>query len=96
MWWAPINSIDDIMTDPQVIASGAYTSVPLTSGAPPPEDFNAVATPLDFSATPCRPQAPPPAIGADANALLEGLGIDADTRARLREVGVLAPPPKDA
>ncbi|MBX9606165.1 MAG: CoA transferase [Gammaproteobacteria bacterium] len=93
VWWAPINSIHDIMTDPQVIASGAYARVPTAPGAPAPETFNAVATPLDFSATPCRPQAPPPAIGGDADALLESLGLDGEARARLRELGVLAPPP---
>ena len=42
---------------------------------------------------PCTPTAPAPAIGADADALLEALGIDAAERERLRELGVLAPAP---
>ncbi len=93
VWWAPINSIDDIMTDPQVIASGAYARVPSAPGEPPPEQFNAVSTPVDFAATPCAPTAPAPAVGADADALLEALGVDAAERTRLRELGVLAPAP---
>ena len=90
VWWAPINSIDDIMTDRQVIASGAYAQVPSVRGGNPPENFNAVATPIDFSVTPSRPTAPPPGIGEDADELLEQIGIDSVERARLRGLGVLA------
>ncbi len=94
VWWAPINSIDDIMTDPQVVASGAYVAVP---GRPPSElvnGFNGVATPIDFSRTQVGPMGPPPAIGADADDLLGALGIDAAELARLRASGVLAPAPE--
>ena len=94
VWWAPINSIDDIMTDPQVIASGAYTQVPAAVGQPPPAGFNGVSTPVDFGGLPCRPAGPPPAIGADTDALLDALGIDSAERARLRELGVLAAAPQ--
>ncbi len=91
VWWAPINSIDDIMADPQVIASGAFTQVP-NGGAPStPPGYNGVATPLDFSVSSSRPTGPPPAIGADADELLESLGVDSAARARLRGAGVLAP-----
>ena len=91
VWWAPINSIHDIMADPQVIASGAYARIPEAPGGPRPEAFNGVSTPVDFSRTPSAPEAPSPAIGADADALLGALGVDAAELARLRAAGVLAP-----
>ena len=96
VWWAPINSIDDIMIDPQVIASGAFARVPVSTGQATPQDFNGVSTPVDFSRTPSGPAGPPPAIGADADVLLESLGVDRAERARLRGIGVLAQPSTDA
>jgi crotonobetainyl-CoA:carnitine CoA-transferase CaiB-like acyl-CoA transferase len=90
VWWAPINSVDDLMTDPQVLASGAFVHVPVHAGQATPESFNGVATPVDFSATPSRPAGPPPGVGADADALLSELGIDDAELQRLRDTAVLA------
>jgi crotonobetainyl-CoA:carnitine CoA-transferase CaiB-like acyl-CoA transferase len=89
VWWAPINSVDDVVRDPQAIASGAFTHVPVHPDEAAPESFNGVATPVDFSATPSRPAGPPPRVGADADALLDALGIDAAEVARLRDAGVI-------
>ncbi|MBI2800464.1 MAG: CoA transferase [Gammaproteobacteria bacterium] len=90
VWWAPINSIDDIMVDPQVIASGAFAHVPMAVGENAPQEFNSASTPVDFSVTPSGPAGPPPAIGAGANELLEAIGVNHNERARLRSIGVLA------
>ncbi|MFT4562937.1 MAG: crotonobetainyl-CoA:carnitine CoA-transferase CaiB-like acyl-CoA transferase [Gammaproteobacteria bacterium] len=90
VWWAPINSVDDLLEDPQVLASGAFVQVP---GVPVQDEqnrINGVATPVDFSVTLVGPSGPPPAVGADADALLNSLGIDEAELVRLREVGVLA------
>ncbi len=92
VWWAPINSVEDLLTDPQVLASGAFVHVPVASGDTAPEDFNGVATPVDFGATPAGPAGPPPQVGADACALLQAVGISAGELARLRDAGVLAQP----
>lgn len=89
VWWAPINSVDDLLTDPQVLASGAFVHVPVTGDAVP-DEANGVATPVDFGRTPSGPAGAPPAIGADADALLEGLGVSSDEVARLRDAGVIA------
>ncbi len=89
VWWAPINSVDDLMTDPQVLACGAFVNVPVPAGQDVPESFNGVATPVDFSATPAGPTGPPPGVGADADALLRELGIDDAELKRLREATVL-------
>lgn len=93
VWWAPINSVDDLLADPQVLASGAFVHVPVPEGQAAPTDFNGVATPVDFSGTPSGPAGPPPAVGADADALLESLGVSAAELARLRDTGVLARDP---
>ena len=90
VWWAPINSVDDMLTDPQVLASGAFVHVPVSAGQNTPESFNGVATPVDFSVTPSGPAGPPPGVGAHANALLRELGIDDAELKRLRDAAVLA------
>ena len=90
VWWAPVYSVEDLMSDPQVLAAGAFVEVPTQAGHPVPEGFNGVATPVDFSRTPARPGGPPPLVGAHADSLLEGLGLSLDEIARLRSLGVVA------
>jgi crotonobetainyl-CoA:carnitine CoA-transferase CaiB-like acyl-CoA transferase len=46
VWWAPINSIADVLQDAQAIASGAFIDMPVTEGDAP---YQGVASPLDFS-----------------------------------------------
>ena len=89
VWWAPINSVYDLMTDPQVLACGAFVNVPVHAGQAAPDSFNGVATPVDFSATPAGPAGPPPVVSADADALLRELGIGDTELQRLRDAAVL-------
>ncbi len=89
VWWAPINSVDDLITDAQVLACGAFVDVPVHEGEAAPESFNGVATPIDFSATPSGPAGPPPRVSADSDALLAELGLDEAQVQRLRDAGVL-------
>ena len=89
VWWAPINSVDDLLQDPQVLASGAFVHVPVHDGQEVPENFNGVATPVDFSATPVGPTGPPPRVSADSDALLGELGMDVAQIQQLRDAGVL-------
>lgn len=93
VWWAPVNSVDDVLRDPQADAAGAFVRVPGQEAADPVGNFNAVATPVDFGGTPVVPDAPPPVAGADADAVLAGLGMSAGEIAHLRTIGVLAPAP---
>lgn len=90
VWWAPVNSIDEVIVDPQAIAAGAFVRVPEAAGQQAPEQANGVATPIDFSATPAGPAGAPPAVGADAEALLATLGYDAAAVQRLRDQKVLS------
>lgn len=93
VWWAPVNSVDDVLLDPQAKAAGAFVTVPGQAADAPVGDFNGVATPLDFGGTPIALEGPPPAIGADADSLLREIGMGTDEIARLRESGVLAAAP---
>jgi crotonobetainyl-CoA:carnitine CoA-transferase CaiB-like acyl-CoA transferase len=45
VWWAPINTVAQVIEDPQAIAAGAFVDMPLVDGEPP---YRAVATPVDF------------------------------------------------
>lgn len=90
VWWAPVNSIDEVIVDPQAIAAGAFVRVPEAAGEAAPAQANNVATPVDFSATPAGPAGAPPTVGADAEAVLRGLGYGDEELQRLRENKVLA------
>jgi crotonobetainyl-CoA:carnitine CoA-transferase CaiB-like acyl-CoA transferase len=51
VWWAPLNSIVDVIADPQAIASGAYVDMPEVDGEPA---YRSVASPIDFASSPQR------------------------------------------
>lgn len=87
VWWAPIQSVDELVDDPQAIAAGAFVQVPGD------HDVRHVATPVDFSDAPAMPAGAPPRVGADTDALLGQLGYPLREVARLRAAGVLAPAP---
>lgn len=92
VWWAPVNSIDEVIADPQAIAAGAFVRVPESAGGAAPEQFNGVNSPVDFSATPAGPAGAPPAVGADADARLASLGYAEADIQRLRDSKVLSCP----
>jgi len=85
MWWAPVQSTDEVLADPQVEAGGGFVDVPdgdTTTRLP--------ATPVDFGGTPWQPRAMAPAAGAHTDEVLAELGRDAAAVAALREQGVVA------
>lgn len=46
VWWAPLNSIAEVVDDPQAIASGAFVDMTPQPGEAP---YRAVNTPVDFA-----------------------------------------------
>lgn len=88
VWWAPVNSLDDLLADPQAQAAGAFVDVP---GATIEEDRaeRGVATPVDFGEHATSPVGPPPSLGADTDDVLRGLGIEDAALNRLRADGVI-------
>ncbi len=65
----PINTLDQVYADPQVIARGAVESVLGANGQP----LKLAANPLRMSATPPQIGAAPPALGQDTAAVLAEL-----------------------
>jgi crotonobetainyl-CoA:carnitine CoA-transferase CaiB-like acyl-CoA transferase len=76
----PINSIADVVVDPQVAARG------MISGA---GKGRFVAQPIRMPGRELGPERPAPALGADTDDVLRELGYDADAIAQLREAGAL-------
>jgi crotonobetainyl-CoA:carnitine CoA-transferase CaiB-like acyl-CoA transferase len=82
----PINTIDQVFADPQVVARGLAVSTDRADVGP----LTTVAHPVKYSATPARAERAPPALGADTGwALGELLGLSAEEQADLRGRGVV-------
>jgi crotonobetainyl-CoA:carnitine CoA-transferase CaiB-like acyl-CoA transferase len=85
MWWAPVQTMQEVVEDPQAIASGAFVEVPKPEGG----SARAVATPLDFSDTPWQPRSSAPQLGQHTEQVLLELGYDWDQITKMREAGAL-------
>ncbi|HEY5887118.1 MAG TPA: CoA transferase [Acidimicrobiales bacterium] len=67
-FWAPVNSLDDLMADPQFHASGALVEVPDGSTT-----TTMLATPVDFHGTPSGPRSIAPRLGQHTDEVLTEL-----------------------
>ncbi|MCH8997518.1 MAG: CoA transferase [Proteobacteria bacterium] len=84
----PINTLDQVFADPQVVARGMKLEMPhpAVGGAPVP----LIASPIRMSATPPSYRHPPPMLGQHTDEVLgELLGLDQAELAGLRERGVI-------
>ncbi len=45
VWWAPVNTADDVIVDPQALAAGAFVDVAAAGGS---DSHRAVASPVRF------------------------------------------------
>jgi len=84
LWWAPVQSVDEVMADAQVHAAGGFVDVPdgeTTTKLP--------ATPVDFGGTPGAPRCMAPAHGEHTDPILAELGRDPAAVAKLRADGAL-------
>ena len=66
VWWAPVNSIVDVIVDPQARAAGGFVSMTPREGEAP---YEAVNTPVDFDGHTLRP-GPVPTLGEHTSAIL--------------------------
>lgn len=81
---APVNRMPAVFDDPQVAARGMIRSFPLNGGT-----VHAVGNAIKVVGEPERPATPPPALGADTDAVLRSLlGYDDDRIAGLETMGV--------
>jgi formyl-CoA transferase len=87
----PINRLDQVFADPQVVARGIRRDLPHARAGTVPQ----VVAPVRFSATPLEYDAPPPLLGEHTAAVLrEALGYDEAALAALAArgvIGLLAP-----
>ncbi len=88
VWWAPVNSFEDLVNDAQAQACGAFVEMPTQAGEGATQ--RTLATPVDFGGTPVTPLAAPPPVGGDNDELLRELGLTHDDVARLRAAKVIA------
>ena len=82
----PINTLEQVFADPQVVARGMVVEMDHASG----ERVKVIANPVRLSATPADYRSPPPTLGQHTEEVLSGLlGMPAAEVAALREKKVL-------
>ncbi len=85
MWWAPVQTTEEVVTDPQAIAAGAFVDVPLPDGS----SARMVASPVDFSETRWHPRGTAPELGQHTEEILLELGHDWEAIAALKQCGAI-------
>jgi crotonobetainyl-CoA:carnitine CoA-transferase CaiB-like acyl-CoA transferase len=84
VWWAPINSVLDMLQDTVVHDAGVFIDIPGPEG-----EIKGVASPTDFYGTPWQPQGYAPELGQHTEEVLLELGYDWDQIVALKEAGVI-------
>jgi crotonobetainyl-CoA:carnitine CoA-transferase CaiB-like acyl-CoA transferase len=69
-FWAPVNSLEDLVADPQFAAAGGLVYVPDGSST-----TTMVATPVDFMGTPSAPRSTAPSLGQHTDEVLDELKL---------------------
>jgi crotonobetainyl-CoA:carnitine CoA-transferase CaiB-like acyl-CoA transferase len=85
MWWAPVQTLDEVLADPQVQAAGGLVDVP--DGA---TTTTFPATPADFHGTPWEPRWMAPEPGQHTDEVLRELGRSSPQIDALRERALIA------
>jgi crotonobetainyl-CoA:carnitine CoA-transferase CaiB-like acyl-CoA transferase len=85
MWWAPVQTVSEMIDDPQARASGAFVPTQVPEGT-----ADMVASPADFAGTPGAVPTMAPEFGQHTEEILLELGYDWERIAALREAGAIA------
>jgi crotonobetainyl-CoA:carnitine CoA-transferase CaiB-like acyl-CoA transferase len=82
----PINTVAQALAEPQAVARNMTIRLP----HPLAGEVPLMASPMRFSGTPIKHEAPPPYLGQHTDEILERfLGLDADARGKLRASGAI-------
>jgi crotonobetainyl-CoA:carnitine CoA-transferase CaiB-like acyl-CoA transferase len=87
LFWSPVNSIDDLVSDEQFHASGAVVHVPDEEGG-----WSMLATPADFDGQPPAPRWRAPRLGEHTREVLTELDIGPEAIDELITSGVAVAP----
>lgn len=83
--WAPVQTLDEVIVDPQVHANHYVATLHHPTG----EEFQVVTAPMKFHRTPGKIPGPAPAIGQHTEELLLSLGYTWDDILKLKEQGAI-------
>lgn len=72
VFWTPMNSAADVLTDPQVIAADAFVDIPASTNA---TSISSIASPVDFNGSRPVPRRASPAVGEHTTEILGGDGF---------------------
>ncbi|MGH2390867.1 MAG: CaiB/BaiF CoA transferase family protein [Chloroflexota bacterium] len=81
----PINTVDQVFTDPQVLARKMVQRI----AHPTAGEIGAVGVPFTFSETPAGIDRPPPLLSQHSSEVLSDLGYSSEEIARFRAEGVI-------
>lgn len=84
MFWSPVNTVDDLVADPQALASGGFVDVPDGTST-----TTMVASPVDFSTTRWAPRWVAPELGEHGAEILGELGYSPEEVEALLAGGVV-------
>jgi len=91
VWWTPVNTVEDLLNDPQADAARLFVDVPTNREGDNLTD-RSLAAPTDFGSQTNPVFGPPPSVGADTAEVLRGLGVDPHELAKLQRDGVISGP----
>ena len=85
LFWGPVQTVEDVINDPQTKANGAFVPVAHPSG----QQIEMVASPVDFSETPATIRHAAPGLGQNTEEILLTAGYSWEEMAKLRENGTI-------
>ena len=84
VWWSPVQTVEQLIADPQARAAGTFVNAPVLEG-----EAEMVASPADFAGTPWQPGGMAPEFGQHTEEILLELGYDWARIAAMKESGAL-------